>query len=241
MMDGHFAHWSITADQEHSPFQQSSQTIQISKPYCVLRTPDSGLGFSATFLAQLRLKLFFEYYRKDTCEEGLSAAQTLLNVPQVITAEHLSSPNLDELSCITYLSYFVREDGPAYNEGLRRVNNVLRFNEMLVRNFRSDWNDGRILCHLVDAVGGFVPDLATMRFESPVQWNRNLNIGVLRSVPTLSSNRRKPYDTQKSEFHRNLEKHYYLLRTSTSHFFETKFSNDKNRAFKWYRKYPIIN
>ena len=36
------------------------------------------------------------------------------NIPMIITPEDLSNPNLDEKSALTYLSYFMKENGPGY-------------------------------------------------------------------------------------------------------------------------------
>lgn len=36
------------------------------------------------------------------------------NIPLVVTPANMSSPELDELSSITYLSYFIKVGGPGY-------------------------------------------------------------------------------------------------------------------------------
>ena len=45
----------------------------------------------------------------------MTMAKTEFNIPMIITAEDLSNPNLDEKSALTYLSYFMKENGPGYN------------------------------------------------------------------------------------------------------------------------------
>jgi filamin len=52
-------------------------------------------------------------------------AQKELSIPLVVTPENMSSPELDELSSITYLSYFMKEDSPGYESTLRLVQNIL--------------------------------------------------------------------------------------------------------------------
>lgn len=45
-------------------------------------------------------------------------------IPIIITPEDLSNPNVDEKSALTYLSYFMKENGPGYNltiEWARRI------------------------------------------------------------------------------------------------------------------------
>jgi len=45
----------------------------------------------------------------------MELAQRHFGIPQVMDPEHLASPHLDELSGMTYLSYFMKEeDSPGY-------------------------------------------------------------------------------------------------------------------------------
>ena len=44
-----------------------------------------------------------------------------LNVPLVVTPSNMSSPELDELSSITYLSYYMKEDSPGYKSTLNWI------------------------------------------------------------------------------------------------------------------------
>lgn len=41
-------------------------------------------------------------------------AKEEFGIPMIITAEDLSNPSLDEKSALTYLSYFMKENGPGY-------------------------------------------------------------------------------------------------------------------------------
>ena len=64
----------------------------------------------------------------------MELAKQQFGIPQVLSAEHLSSRELDELSCMTYLSYFMKVDSPGYDETLRWVRQQLpTYN---VRNFQ---------------------------------------------------------------------------------------------------------
>lgn len=44
----------------------------------------------------------------------------------VLEPEYLASPWLDELSGMTYLSYFMKPDGPGYNASMRWVNSQIK-------------------------------------------------------------------------------------------------------------------
>lgn len=59
------------------------------------------------------------------CSQSMTIAQTELNVPMILTPEDLSNPNLDERSGLTYLSYFMKEDGPGYKSTLTWVQKTL--------------------------------------------------------------------------------------------------------------------
>ncbi|VDD88348.1 unnamed protein product [Enterobius vermicularis] len=58
------------------------------------------------------------------CERVISLAETYLSVPSIISPADLSSPDLDELSTITYLSYFMKYNGAGYKACLNRVQEV---------------------------------------------------------------------------------------------------------------------
>ena len=65
-------------------------------------------------------------------------AQSYLKIPQIISPEDLSSGNVDDLSVMTYLSYFVE---PSRSKLLKVVQKMLPlFN---ISGFADDWYDGR--------------------------------------------------------------------------------------------------
>lgn len=51
----------------------------------------------------------------------------------VLMPENMSSSQLDELSCLTYISYFVNVNGPAAQATLQKVQRLLP--QVLVKNF----------------------------------------------------------------------------------------------------------
>ena len=48
----------------------------------------------------------------------MNTALNELSIPLVVTPSNMSSPELDELSAITYLSYYIKEDSPGYKSTL---------------------------------------------------------------------------------------------------------------------------
>lgn len=55
----------------------------------------------------------------------MTIAQEMFNIPMIITAEDLSNPNLDDKSALTYLSYFMRENGPGYTKIINWISEIL--------------------------------------------------------------------------------------------------------------------
>uniref|UniRef100_A0A2C9JF60 Calponin-homology (CH) domain-containing protein n=1 Tax=Biomphalaria glabrata TaxID=6526 RepID=A0A2C9JF60_BIOGL len=89
------------------------------------------------------------------CKEAMSIAQRELNIPIVVRPEDFCSPHLDELSGMTYLSYYMMVDSPGYLATRREIRALLQ--QGTIDNFQTDWNDGHLLCNLVKSVGGDVP------------------------------------------------------------------------------------
>ncbi|KAJ1528888.1 hypothetical protein ONE63_007257 [Megalurothrips usitatus] len=113
--------------------------------------------------------------RVENCRTAMELARREFSIPMVLEPEYLASPYLDELSGMTYLSYFMKENSPGFHATLRWVNNQIP--QAPVRNFTRDWNDGRALCTLVKSLGGPVPGYKDMAFD-PDSWESNLNAGI---------------------------------------------------------------
>ncbi|CAN7997099.1 unnamed protein product, partial [Ixodes pacificus] len=58
---------------------------------------------------------------QDNCRMAMEKAKEEFGVPMILTPDDLANPNLDELSGMTYLSYFMNEDSPGYKATLRWV------------------------------------------------------------------------------------------------------------------------
>ena len=80
---------------------------------------------------------------------GLKLAEDVFGIPQIISAENMTNKNLDELSMMTYLSYFTKDNGIGQ---LWTLNLVNKWNlSMGVTNFNKDWNDGSALSKFLKA------------------------------------------------------------------------------------------
>ncbi|CAB3377794.1 Hypothetical predicted protein [Cloeon dipterum] len=109
----------------------------------------------------------------NNCRRAMELAQREFQIPKVLEPEYLASPHLDELSGMTYLSYFMKEDSPGFHATLRWVNSQLP--NTRVSNFTRDWNSGLVLCELVHSLGGPV---ANLRKLSPDDGENNLGLGI---------------------------------------------------------------
>ncbi|CAG5132066.1 unnamed protein product, partial [Candidula unifasciata] len=88
------------------------------------------------------------------CRLAMQLAKDHLAVPKMISAEDFCSPNLDEQSAMTYLSYFIRKSSPGYYGTLNWICKQLKTPN--ISNLTTDWNDGYYLCALVHSFGGEV-------------------------------------------------------------------------------------
>ncbi|KAI6243819.1 hypothetical protein M3Y99_00046600 [Aphelenchoides fujianensis] len=104
------------------------------------------LGFNQPF--------FFTLILLANCQRALETAEVELGIPPILSAQHLSSTHLDQNSCLAYLSFFTRENGPAFHATLAHVQNLV--DDIRIRDFGSSWSDGHLLCRLVTAVGGCI-------------------------------------------------------------------------------------
>ncbi|XP_076095908.1 filamin-A-like isoform X2 [Mytilus galloprovincialis] len=92
----------------------------------------------------------------NNCHYAMKLARQQFGIPLILRAEHLASTDLDELSSITYLSYFIKVGSPGYNATLQRIQPMVH--NVPVFNFTTDWNDGRVLTELVTNLGARIQD-----------------------------------------------------------------------------------
>lgn len=62
----------------------------------------------------------------DNCRRAMELARDHFNIPMVLEPEYLASPYLDELSGMTYLSYFMKDKSPGTKATLNWVNSQLK-------------------------------------------------------------------------------------------------------------------
>ncbi len=59
------------------------------------------------------------------CREAITYAQANFDIPQVVTPEDFASEYLDELSGMTYLSYFMAKKTPGFKATLKWVQETI--------------------------------------------------------------------------------------------------------------------
>ncbi|ESO96023.1 hypothetical protein LOTGIDRAFT_160005 [Lottia gigantea] len=94
--------------------------------------------------------------RVENCRTAMTTAKDQLNIPMMISPEDFASAALDEMSAMTYLSYFIKRDSPGYYSTLNWVCRQLK--TTTVSNLSTDWNDGYYLCGIVQSIGGNIPN-----------------------------------------------------------------------------------
>uniref|UniRef100_A0A2M4CKF2 Putative actin-binding cytoskeleton protein filamin n=1 Tax=Anopheles darlingi TaxID=43151 RepID=A0A2M4CKF2_ANODA len=103
------------------------------------------------------------------CERAMNLAYERFGIPKVLEPEYLASRWLDELSGMTYLSYFMRPGGPGYNATMKWVNGQIK---RPVNNFTTDFNDGKVFCENTKDRGE-QPHEQGKPSSDPAQWESN--------------------------------------------------------------------
>ena len=93
------------------------------------------------------------------CTMAMKIAKNHLKIPQILAPEDICNLNVDEISMMTYLSYFC---DPAANKLLKWVQKTIP--HMNIKNLSTDWNDGLALAALLDAqFPGVFPDASQLQ------------------------------------------------------------------------------
>ena len=93
------------------------------------------------------------------CTLAMKIAKNHLKIPQILAPEDICDLNIDEVSMMTYLSYFC---DPAASKLLRWVQKMIP--HMNIKNLSTDWNDGLALAALLDArFPGVFPDASQLQ------------------------------------------------------------------------------
>lgn len=106
-------------------------------------------------------------------QNAMDIAEEEFGIPKVIKPEHLCVEQPDELSVMTYLSYFCSgHDSPGHSSLLVWVREKIP--EYNIQNFTTDWNDGKALSALVNALAdGSMPHHAELDPNKGVENVRN--------------------------------------------------------------------
>lgn len=105
--------------------------LQAALPECKISnlTTDWNSGVNLSALLDYCEPGLFPHWRNmdpsqsvRNCTTAMNIAQKEFGVPKVLEPEYLASPWLDELSGMTYLSYFMKPGGPGYNATMRWAN-----------------------------------------------------------------------------------------------------------------------
>lgn len=123
----------------------------------------------------------------ENCEKAMKIAKEHYQIPMILSPEDFSNPEIDELSCITYVSYFMQTEGPGWYATLNWVRSKVP--DQNVTNFQSDFNNGLVLCGLADAVGDNCPGWNELDPEDKeANCEKGLNaVKDLGIKPTLSA------------------------------------------------------
>ena len=82
----------------------------------------------------------------ENCTIGMDLAERLFDIPKVLNPEDLNNPDVDDLSVMTYLSYFCDPANQLLLQWIRK-----KIPERNIKNLSNDWNDGVNLGALVEA------------------------------------------------------------------------------------------
>ncbi|EDO45254.1 predicted protein [Nematostella vectensis] len=81
-------------------------------------------------------------------KKAMKCAEDNFRIPQILSPELFASPYVDELSMMTYLSFFTQPGSPGERKTLEIVNKSAP--GIHVRNFNTDWNDGRVIVQYLE-------------------------------------------------------------------------------------------
>nr|WAW84871.1 filamin-like 1 [Halisarca dujardinii] len=110
----------------------------------------------------------------ENCRAAMMAAQEQLGIPLIINPEDLTNPNVDDLSVMTYLSYFIKIGN---NVLLMWLQSLLP--DRNITNLTSDWSDGISLAYLLNAISpGLISNLQ--------EWDRHQAVENITRCMTLA-------------------------------------------------------
>lgn len=101
----------------------------------------------------------------ENCKLGMNLAEQQLEIPMVLSPEDLNNPEVDELSVMTYISYFFDPANAQLLQWIRK-----KIPDRNIKNLSTDWNDGINLGALLEACfSGVCPEWTTMEPQNALQ------------------------------------------------------------------------
>lgn len=103
--------------------------------------------------------------RRNNCTLALRIAKNHLKIPQLIAPENIADPHIDELSMMTYLSYFC---DPAQARLMKWVKKTIP--HMNIANFSNNWTNGIAFGALLEAnFPGLCPEWTQFKKENAAE------------------------------------------------------------------------
>jgi filamin len=102
---------------------------------------------------------------RHNCTTAIKIADIHLKIPKIVSADDLSSGNIDELSMMTYLSYFVEHARAKLLKWVRKT-----IPRMGITDFTSNWFDGKAYSALINACfPGTLPEWMKITNENSLE------------------------------------------------------------------------
>ena len=99
------------------------------------------------------------------CELGIRLAEEHFGIPRILEAAVLNDPDVDELSVMTYISFFCK---PVAEKLMLWMKSLLQGRN--ITNLTTDWNNGIYLAYLVDAMSpGSFPNWSQLNAADAVE------------------------------------------------------------------------
>ena len=114
----------------------------------------------------------------ENCRLGMDLAEEYFDIPSIISPEDFSNPEVDDLSIMTYLSYFVRYFMKILLQWIRQ-----RVTFKVIDNLDSEWCDGLCLTALCNTIKpGMLPDIESL---DPQQGLKNVTDAMIAAEREL--------------------------------------------------------
>lgn len=106
----------------------------------------------------------------DNCKLGMDLSEQHLDIPKVLTPEDLNNPEVDDLSVMTYVSYFCQPYNMVLLQWIRQ-----KIPHRGIKNLSTDWNNGINLGALTEACfPGVCPNWKSMDAANAMQNNEKM-------------------------------------------------------------------